>query len=317
MMKEKLKNYFFVGIMLYFLLELILQRDIVFSSMSYSFQVWFKQLVPSMFPIFVVSDILISFQITNYIPRCIKNTFCSIFGVRADVITVFFLSFLSGFPTNARMVKSLYEHDKINSIEASKALVFTHFSNPFFVVSTVGVMFLHHKLYGYIILISIFFGNIVLGLIIRKYAYYHCNDYTEKKVKSQSFSVILVQSIKKAIDSLLLILGTITCFFIVSSFLTYRIHLDSYNSSIMKGILEITMGLRELSLLSIPDIYKIVISTMFLSFGGFSVHLQVLSQLIDTDISYFPFFVSRIIHAVISGGISFLLFVILRYFGYI
>ena len=162
-----------------------------------------------------------------------------------------------------------------------------------------------------------FLGNVILGFVTRKYSYYHYIDYTEKSYKCQSFSSVLIQSIKRAIDSLLLILGTITCFFIVSSFFIQRIHLDSYSSSIVKGILEITMGLRELSILSISDIYKVVISTMFLSFGGFSVHLQVLSQITDTDISYFPFFVSRIVHAILSGGISFLFIVMVQYLGYI
>ena len=68
------------------------------------------------------------------------------------------------------------------------------------------------------------------------------------------------------------------------------------------------MGLQSLSLLSISDCYKVVIATMFISFGGLSVHLQVLSQLVDTDISYQIFFIARIFHALISGGIVYLLF---------
>ena len=79
---------------------------------------------------------------------------------------------------------------------------------------------------------------------------------------------------------------------------------------ILKGILEMTMGIKELSLFPIPDIYKIVITTMFLSFGGLSVHMQVLSQIADKDISYLPFFFARIIHALLSGLIVYFLYLL-------
>ena len=71
-----------------------------------------------------------------------------------------------------------------------------------------------------------------------------------------------------------------------------------------------TMGIKELSLFPIPDIYKIVITTMFLSFGGLSVHLQVLSQIVDTGISYLLFFLARVIHALLSGIIVYVLYLV-------
>lgn len=80
---------------------------------------------------------------------------------------------------------------------------------------------------------------------------------------------------------------------------------------ILKGILEMTMGIKELSLFPIPDIYKIVITTMFLSFGGLSVHLQVLSQIVDTGISYLLFFLARVIHALLSGIIVYVLYLVM------
>ena len=72
-----------------------------------------------------------------------------------------------------------------------------------------------------------------------------------------------------------------------------------------------TMGLKSISLLNLSNIYKVVISTMFISFGGLAVHMQVLSQVVDTDISYRPFFIARIFHSIISGIISYFLFILL------
>ena len=76
---------------------------------------------------------------------------------------------------------------------------------------------------------------------------------------------------------------------------------------IVKGILEITIGLEALGKLGIPLIYKAVIASCFLSFGGLSVHMQVMSQITDTDIKYRYFFIGRIYQMILSGLITYLI----------
>lgn len=293
------------------LFEIIFNRTIVFDTISYSLSMWINSIIPSLAPFFIISDILINYDITNYIPRKIKKLFRKIFNVSDNVLTIFFLSIISGFPSNARNVRTMYEMELITSTEASHALTFTHFSNPLFILGTVSVFFLHNDTYGLIILISHYLSNIILGVMLRKYNTISNINYTPKQNKSKNFPSIFINSIKRAIDTLLTILGTLTCFLVLSSIIINRLNLNLYNSTIFKGILEITMGLKSLSLLSIPDIYKVVISTMFISFGGLSVHMQVLSFLIDTDISYKPFFIARVFHTIISGTISYLLYLFL------
>ena len=79
-------------------------------------------------------------------------------------------------------------------------------------------------------------------------------------------------------------MGTLTWFLIISNIIVNRLNLNSYNSVIIKCLLEITMGIKELSILNLKDIYKVVLSTIFLSFGGLSIHTQVISQICNTKI---------------------------------
>ena len=191
------------------------------------------------------------------------------------------------------------------------SLLFTHFYNPIFILSTIAIFFLNNEKYGYIILLSHYLGNFIIGILLKNKSSNYDKNYTKEKYFCQNFSTTLINSIKSSIDTLLLILGTLTSFLIVSSFITNFLNLSLYQSAILKGILEITMGLKELSLLNISDIYKVVISTIFISFGGLSVHLQVISQIAGTNIKYTNFLIARIYHAIISGSICFLLFKIL------
>lgn len=306
-MKKKLFHLLIVLSLIVLFFEVLFHKTLVMDTIRYSLEVWVQSILPSLFPFFILSDLLIRYNITNYIPKCVKKNLSRLFCVNEHVISIFFLSCLSGFPSNAKNTRTLYEEGFINRDEASYALIFTHFSNPLFILSTVAVLFFHQERYGPIILMAHFLGNILLAIFSR-----NPKNYVEQTeittLKTTSFSTAFVHSIHSAIDTLLLILGTLTCFLILSSLIIQHLQLESYPAMIVKGILEITMGLKSLSLLNIADVYKVVIATMFLSFGGLSVHLQVLSQLVDTDISYLPFFVARIFHAILSGGIAYLLF---------
>ena len=310
-MMKNILNTLIVFLFLGLLVLVFLERNVVFESVSYSLKIWTATLIPTMFPFFVISDILISYHITQYIPSFIKNVFSKVFHVSENVVTIFFLSCISGFPSNARNTKNFYLQNLISREEAERALTFTHFSNPIFVLTVVGGTFFHNEIYGIIILISHVLGNILIGILFRGKST-PCKNYTTLKTKSQSFSQVFICSIKSSIDTLLLIAGTLTFFLIVSSLIIQLFSFSPYPGAIIKGGLEITMGLRELSYLGIADIYKVVIAAMFLSFGGLSVHLQVISQIVETDISYFPFFVFRLIHALLSGGCAYFLFHLMK-----
>jgi len=307
-MKKKIFDAVIILAFLVLLFEILTNKNLVSETISYSLNLWVTSVLPSLFPFFIISDVLISYNITNYIPNIFKKTFTKLFRINDAQLTIFFLSCVSGFPSNARNTRNLYDKGIITKEEASHILMFTHFSNPLFILSTVAVSFLNQESYGIFILISHYLGNFILGLFVRNYSSVSDHYYMTNLEKSQSFSQVFLHAIRSSVDTLLMILGTLTCFLLVSSLMINRLEVGIYSSSILRGILEITMGLKSLSLLPLTDIYKVVIATMFISFGGFSVHLQVISQLVDTDIPYQPFFVARVFHALFSGGICYLLF---------
>ena len=81
----------------------------------------------------------------------------------------FVMSLISGFPSSAKYVRELFISGNINCIEASKLLIFTHFSNPLFVLGTISVLFLKNKKVGFLILATHYIGNIFVGLIFRNF----------------------------------------------------------------------------------------------------------------------------------------------------
>ena len=308
-MKNKIINLVIVISCIVVLIELLINKTLVFNTISYSLDIWIKSIIPSLFPFFIISDILINYNITNYIPKFIKNIFSKLFNVSDSVVTIFFLSLLSGFPSNARNARTMVDNKLISSEEATHALMFTHFSNPLFILGTLSMFFVNEKI-CVIVLITHYLSNVIIGIMFRNSNTISNIDYTLSNKKSQNFPSVFIKAVRNSIDTLLTIFGTLSCFLVLSSIIINRLNLGMYNSTILKGILEITMGLKSLAEINISDIYIVVIASMFVSFGGLSVHMQVLSFLIDTDISYKPFFMARIIQGAIAGILAYFIYII-------
>ncbi|MCI7241286.1 MAG: hypothetical protein MR550_01910 [Bacilli bacterium] len=305
-MKTKYKNIIIIICSLFFLVNLIIYRNLVFDTVGFSLNIWITSLLPALFPFFIVSDILINYDVIKYFPKVIRNSIKYLFNVSDNGLVIILLSMLSGFPSNARNIKNMYLDKKITKEEGEHLLYFTHFSNPMFILGTIPLILNSNKISKYI-LISHYLANIILGICLRKYNRVNDSNNSNYKEDKHNFGLVLTTSIRKSLDSVLSILGTLTVFLIMSTLLINFFNLDNTSSLLIKSILELTSGLKELGSYNLLDKYLLIISSCILSFGGLSVHMQVINELVDTDISYKNYFIGRILQVVLSLGISYLI----------
>ena len=281
-----------------FLILFIINRELVFNTVGFSLDIWITSVLPALFPFFVISDILISYDVIRYIPKVIKNLFKKLFNVSDNGLVVIILSMLSGFPSNARNIKNMYNSNKISKKEGEHLLYFTHFSNPMFILGTLVSIFLKKKELGLI--------NIIIGILLRKLNTNKLDTNYNNDINN-NFGLVLTKSIRKSLDSVFNILGTLTVFLIISSLLINVFNFNNGISLLIKSILELTSGLKELSNFNLSNSYLVIASSCILSFGGLSVHMQVINELSDTDISYSNFFIGRIIQVILSLVVSYIL----------
>ena len=309
-MKRKIFNNLIVIISLFVLLELIARKNIVYSSVIYALDIWVNNIIPSLFPFFIITDILINYNITDYIPKNIKKVCKHIFNINDNMFTILILSMISGFPSNARNTRTMYDNGLISIEEANHILIFTHFANPVFILTTVAVFFLHNEKIGYILIITHYISNFILGICFRKEIKY--NHDVVKRCHVNVFSDVFVKSIKHSIDTILTICGVIVVFLLLSSIIISTFNVNGYALMAIRGFFEITIGIEELSRLPLSNNHKAVIASMILAFGGISVHVQVLSQLVDTKIKYIYFFIGRMYQMIIAGTLTYIICLIYR-----
>lgn len=309
-----------MGILFFIGFEILTESESILNSVNFSLNVFKNNIFPSLFPFFVLSNLLIKCGIPEFMGNLFKGLMNKLFKIKGVTAFIFFMSIISGNPANAKYTRELYLDKKIDKYEATKILCFTCFSNPLFILGTVSILFLNNKEAGLLILLCHYFGNVIIGLGMRSYhpskrenqktSFKEALDEMHQKRISnhESFGKIITNSLTNSINTLLLILGVITTCLVLTTIIDNNLNLNSVFESSLNGFIEMTQGLKYISLEAIPLKLKCVLTVMILSFGGFSVHLQIMSILSDTEIKYLPFLCARICHAIISSLMIYFLF---------
>lgn len=282
-MKSKLTKI----IIILFLILIFLKKDLMYTTIYSTTLIWFKNIVPNLLPMFIITSLIVSSNLIINICNLLGKPFSKVFKTSKYGMFVFTLSLFTGSPSNAKYINDLINNKLISLSEGNKLLLFTTNYNPLLIYSLL-TLYLDNKTSIIIILIQIL-SNIIIGLLNRNMKY----DIINNNFKTNSIN--LSKIIKETIDTLLMILGTLIVFNIIINILPIK---NLLLKNLLNGSLEITTALNGIKYLEISKKTKILLSLVYLSFGGLSIHTQIKSILPDTN--YKLFFKNRIYSIIIS-----------------
>ena len=285
-------------------ISFIINPYLIKSEIVNSLNVFVTVLFPSIFPFFIISDLLLNYNFHITLNKIFNRINYFFFHTNNSSNFVIIMSMFSGFPSGCKYIKTLYDKKMLSLEEANYLITFTHFSNPLFLL-TLSTTLLNQKL-SYILLFSHIISNFFIAFIIRPKN--NINKKEIEKINSISFSKILKESINNSISLLITILGTTCIFFFISGFITHYFHLSGINKVLINGFFDLTKGVNSINILNINNLFKGILILTFISFGGINVHMQVLSILENTNISYKNFLFGRISQVAISILMFFILF---------
>ena len=293
-MKKNIKDLIILIIFTLILFGILKNYNLVIESIKVSTNLWLFKLFPSLFPFLVIGSILINYNFAYY--------FTKIFKIKSNDFIIFILSLLSGFPSSAKYIKDMYLKKDISLSEANNILCFTFFANPLFLLSILSLSF--NKKITLFIILSHYVANIVIYLFLK-------NNNKNQVIKTNvNLSEIIASSIKDCINTLLLILGTITFYNIFITIFKSFIH-NQFLISLITGILEFSQGLNSLKLLNLSLFLKALMAIMFVSFGSLSILTQIKSIISDTNINFKKFVKFRFVHVLIAWSLFVLLYSVL------
>ena len=295
-MKEKILNFTFCLFCFISIFFIFTNNKEVATIIIKATDLFLRKVFVSLFPMFIINDILIQLNIPYYFYLIFNKLFLKIFKTSGLGAYVFILSLISGTPSNAYILKELVIEEKLNEEEASHFLMFTYFSNPLFLTMMLSMIFDPRATLKIIIIHYI--SNIIIGFISRNKAQKITHNKMKKEEKRKRN--ILIGSINKSMSTLLMILGTVTFYMLITYIITYPFKDNLLLKTITSGFLEITNGLNNLINVDISLKIKEIIAIAIISFGGLSIHTQIKAILEDTKIKYQFFLKGRILHTIIS-----------------
>lgn len=266
-MKNIIKELILFTIIILYLLFFITYNNYVSEQVIYSLNVWVTKIIPSLFPTFIIVDIIYNSNIPYYINKYFHINF------------IYILSIISGSPSNAYILNKCNE-------DITKVLSLTKYTSLIFTYNYLKLIF-NHQLAIYLIIINIL-SNIIISLFIKP------KNIKIPYEKTNIFNII-TKSIAKNINTLLIILGTIIFFNTLPINLINNIYLKSF----ILSILEITTSLNNLSTISIPLNIKILFTIISLSTCGLCIECQIKSITSDTQINYPKYLTYRLFHLIL------------------
>ena len=309
-MKNKISSLLILLVLLIFSILIFNYSSLVMEQVTFSVSLWKDKLLPSLLPFFLISELLISYGFIELVGTLFGKLVSRVFYVPEEATFAIVGSIVSGFPSGSKYIRDLYDNNYINVDDANYLLTFTHFANPLFVIGMIGNYVLGNIDLSLKILAIHIFGNIIIAFIFRKKKEHKSkhssikdllNKIHVKRLENNNFIGVLTKSIFKSFKLLVLILGIITFFSIITIIITSIFELSFFNVTIIRGLLEMTQGINGVMFLNTSVKLKAFLITLFISFGGLSVHFQVKSIIDGSNIKYKYFLIARIIHSIISG----------------
>ena len=313
-MKKTNSQFFIIAFLVLLSFFLITFSKEVIESVGFSLSIWKENLFPSLFPFFVVSNMLIEYSFVDYLGKWFGQWMPKLFGLPKEASFVLFISMISGFPSSAKYTSRLVNEGCITKEEGEQLLTFTHFSNPLFILGFIGTSLLCNRKIAFLILFCHIFSNLIIGFLSK-------NESSKKGEKKRTvfpskkeklpFGKVFSKSIMDSLNTTFLLLGVVTCFLALTTILQTFLPLSIEAKVLISGLLEMTQGVKLVMTLPTSLCFQGLYMLLFISFGGFSVHMQVLSFISEENLRYFPYFWGRLLQVLFSGILYLLLFPIL------
>lgn len=312
-------------------------KEIIVASKDGLF-LWFNNVLPALLPFLIGTNILIGLGFVNFIGTILSPIMLPLFGVSGIGGFPLICGMTSGYPIGAKITSELRDKNEISKIEAQRLIAFTNNSGPLFILGVIGIGMFSNLSVGYFILLIHYMGAISTGLIFKYYkATKYVKPYSNKNLfykaftsmktartrDSRSFAVILGDSVKNSMETVLIVGGFIILFSVISKmadiFLLIQ-YIDmifikltniDVSENILKGflfgIVEITNGAKILSSDNFSTL-SVILTATIISFGGFSIHAQAINFIGKTDINIFLYLLGKLIHALFTALFGFLLY---------
>lgn len=276
-----------------------------------------RLIIPSLFPFFVVSNMLSGSGAVLSISRKAEK-FCSkLFGVSGVAASAFLIGISAGYPLGASYVAQEHKKGHLTDKEAGELAVFCNNSGPSFIMGAVGVGVFHSTIAGVFLYCVHILAAILGGIAFRGEA--KSDTFSDNEVKIPSFSKAFTDAVKSSVNAVIAVSGFIIAFSVLIGILTESgVYMDvcamlsrvfgtdlGISRAFVSGILELGNGIAALTGAECTP-KALALAAFLLGWGSLSVHFQSFAMLDGVKFKAARYILGRLVIAVFGAVLAYL-----------
>ncbi len=288
------------------LLLLIIQSQSAIESARGALLLCYQTIIPSLFPFFVLSKIFIDGGFASICAKIFSPVTKSLFGISGAASLPFLLGILSGYPTGAKSVMSLYESEQITKGEVKRLLPICNNAGPLFIVGAVGCVMLRQPSLGIYLYVVHVVSAFISAFIQRFFFRTKLGCSGAIKTREQGILQLFSAAVTDSVFTILTVCGFVVFFAVFITCISPILDsiLPANVSLICKGLLEVTNGAYLLvSYITSPRILLTMLSAI-IGFGGICVMMQVVT--ITKGIGLKQYVLGKLLQGVVSATVLYI-----------
>ncbi len=313
---RNVSNYFLTFFIIIFAVCLIFFSSTNIIAVQTALDLFLNAIFPSLFPFLIVCELLTYTSVIPFLSAKFEKVMKPLFKVSGIGAYPFVMGLLSGYPVGARIVSDLRNRNSISKKEGERLLIFTNNAGPLFIIGSIGCSIYLNRTVGFLLLAVHIVSSIFTGFVFARIYGGDFRNSASSELSFSTFGEVVSKSIKKAFYTLSNVCGFVILFSLIISMIKSSGVLSCFNNlwieSTILGLIEITHGIKSISMISGSSLlWNLVITAFLLGTGGVCVLLQVWSTIANTDLSIKPYIFGKIFNGVFS---AILMFVVLSVF---
>lgn len=278
-------------------------------------------IVPSLFPFFVLSTLVVELGMARYLGRVLERLMWPAFRVNGAGASALVLGFVGGYPVGARTAIQLYEKGLVSRTQVQRMLAFCNNSGPAFILGVVGTGVFGSGAIGLLLYTTHIAASLCVGLLFRSYGKEDSASTRPHRMPTQfqatRFSTAFTTSIKSSFSAVLNICAFVVFFTVVIRLLFQCGIMNAaaqmlalpltplgfdltQTTHLLTGLVEVSSGVTSLAGAG-PLAGQVSLAAFMLGWAGLCVHCQVLSFIGDSGLSSGTYLAGKVLHGLLSA----------------
>lgn len=261
------------------ILIILFSPQIVIEGVRQGIKLNLYSVIPSLLPFMVLTNIMLKYDLCQYISYFFKPILSKIFKVSSNGCFAIIIGFTCGYPMGAKIIGDLYTNKLISKSEACYLITFCNNCSITFLLNYILYECLNSQFPIYVAVILVYLPPVIVGIINKFTLNTDINLHITTKCSTTNLNPF-----SSTVKSLSILSVYIICFTVLSKWIETLNFLPDIITACIAGFTEMTSGTAFIASTMPNNPFKVALILACSVFGGISILFQSFEQLPDNEL---------------------------------